>query len=148
MKALILVCLNALLIVACSPATPPQSIYVTPQCINEQSQCLFDTSFGQLSVLFNVSKITTEQEFQMIVQGDGLAADTKVSAYLEGKDMYMGKIPLFFHYDLQQQYFVSDAILGSCSEEKMTWTMWLTIAEPNSTEKTQSLSIDFTSHRG
>ncbi|GLX80270.1 hypothetical protein tinsulaeT_36100 [Thalassotalea insulae] len=137
---------SSFLFAGCSPAPKLASSYVSPQCINGQSQCQFDSTFGQFHLLFNVDKVTGEQEFQIIIQGDGLPDNLTVNAYLEGKSMYMGKIPLFFRYDAQQHHYVSDAILGSCSEPKMIWQLVLTLADA-ANNKSQTFFTDFQSYR-
>ncbi len=134
------------LLAGCSPAPKLASNYVEPQCITGQSQCQFDTRFGQFHLLFNVNKVTSEQEFQILVQGSELAENLQLTAYLEGKNMYMGKIPLFFRYDPQQDSYVSDAILGSCSEPKMSWQLVLTL-DDSTKNNSQTFFIEFQSSR-
>jgi hypothetical protein len=52
-----------------------------------------------------------------------------VVGYMEGKTMFMGKIPLFFNKEVKKNsaYFLAQTMLGSCSEDKMIWRLWLTI---------------------
>jgi hypothetical protein len=96
----ILLIWSAIILTACSPqdkvnlAAGVKSVR-TAQCIAQQSQCQFDLAGGQVQVLFNVDRIVAEQAFNMVLNYQGTQALTSVSGYLEGVNMYMGKIPLF-----------------------------------------------------
>jgi hypothetical protein len=68
-------------------------------CIIGQSKCEFALTNAKAKVLFDVEKIIAEQPFNMIVKYQGQEKLKSITGYLEGVDMYMGKIPLFF--DLQ-----------------------------------------------
>ena len=130
------------------------------QCINDQSNCEVITKFGTVLIKFNVKKIITEHPFNIRVEfkKDHLLSDNthsrylnSVAGYMEGKTMFMGKIPLFFNTkgESKANKFVAETMLGSCSEDKMTWRLWLTI-EMNGTnnEKLQTtFFIDFDSTR-
>jgi len=90
----------AILLTACSPqekVNPTVSVQSvrTAQCIAQQSQCQFDLAGGRVQVLFTVDRIVAEQAFNMVLNYQGAQALTSVSGYLEGVNMYMGKIPLF-----------------------------------------------------
>lgn len=69
------------------------------QCIVGQSKCEFALTNAKAKVLFDVEKIIAEQPFNMLVKYQGQEKLKSITGYLEGVDMYMGKIPLFF--DLQ-----------------------------------------------
>jgi hypothetical protein len=94
----------AILLTACSPqdkvnpALGVQGVH-TAQCMVQQSQCQFDLAGGQVQVLFNVDRIIAEQAFNMVLNYRGEQPLTSVSGYLEGVNMYMGKIPLFIDED-------------------------------------------------
>ncbi|MEW6992280.1 hypothetical protein AADZ91_16545 [Colwelliaceae bacterium 6441] len=129
----------------CTPQ-PESTIFVEPHCLPSQSQCKITNSFGSFDILFNVDTVITEQMFDIIIKKDSAFEKLKVTGYLEGKEMFMGKIPLFFEkYDLQTS--VSKAMLGSCTEQDMTWRMWLTIADQENAEKAVTFFIDFNSKR-
>lgn len=94
----------AILLTACSPQEKANTKVDdqsrrTAQCIAQQSQCQFDLAGGQVQVLFNVERIVAEQAFNMVLNYQGTQALTSVSGYLEGVNMYMGKIPLFIEED-------------------------------------------------
>lgn len=118
------------------------------QCLPQQSQCQFDLAIGQIDVLFDVEKIVAEQSFNMQVNFHGAETLTNITGYLEGVDMFMGKIPLFIEQrktnaaidskvrvDIKQpskkiaqrkQTFQAEVLVGSCSAQQMTWRIWLT----------------------
>jgi hypothetical protein len=109
------------------------------QCINDQSNCEVITKFGTVLIKFNVKKIITENPFNIRVEfkKDHLLSDNthsrylnSVTGYMEGKTMFMGKIPLFFNNKLgnnQDNPFMAETMLGSCSEDRMTWRIWITL---------------------
>ena len=109
------------------------------QCISDQSQCEIITKFGAVLVKFNVEKVLAELPFQIQLEfkKDHLLSDiphpkiiNSVVGYMEGKTMFMGKIPLFFNRQLEgdEDYsFIAETMLGSCSEDRMTWRIWITL---------------------
>ncbi len=137
------------LLVGCQPKADIKSIYVAPHCLVSQTQCVMASKFGEISVLFNVDEVTSEQNFSIIIAGKQLTSDIKVEAYLEGKEMYMGKIPLFFTFDPASNTFTSEALIGSCSEEKMIWQMSLKLVKDQAEGQViwQQFFIDFQSRR-
>ncbi|MBA6339793.1 hypothetical protein H4J59_02040 [Colwellia sp. MB02u-10] len=116
----------AILLTACSPqdkgntTVDVQSIR-TAQCIAQQSQCQFDLAGGQVQVLFTVDRIVAEQEFNMVLNYQGPQALTSVSGYLEGVNMYMGKIPLFIEEDFPNNK-MNNKKLDNVKPEKMDIT--------------------------
>ncbi|GAA6204351.1 hypothetical protein [Thalassotalea sp. SU-HH00458] len=133
------------LLMGCFPKK--QSVnYIAPQCLSSQSQCHVYIEQTRFDVLFNVARVTPEQTFNIIVKAKLLEDKFLVNGFLEGKEMYMGKIPLFFEKDGQGN-FVASTMLGSCAEKEMIWRMWLTISEQDNPDKAQQVFIDFTSYR-
>lgn len=154
-----------------SDATEQQTVK-NFSCIEEQSPCFVNVDNGRIDVLFDVEKITAEQSFTMKVTYQGTQAVTQVTGYLEGIDMFMGKIPLFFeehvgsnnqissvntlitsdtgknttvNSTLSHQYFTGEVLVGSCSEQMMKWRMWLVIKTND--EKEQKRMFTIVSHR-
>ena len=126
--------------------------------MQSQSTCIVNTEFGDFSVLFNISPVVSETEFKLFIEHhfskENITSKQpelkikKISAYLEGKDMFMGKIPLFFTFLGEKNIWASDAILGSCSEEVMKWVMWVTVdIQINNELKKQTFFIEFDSKR-
>jgi hypothetical protein len=152
----------SLLISGCKPATvqkPDIAQKMSPsQCIESQSQCEINTELANFSIKFSQfqlsDKIKTELPF-IIEFSDSLFNSskvseiqtlniTKVSAYLEGKDMFMGKVPVFFEKVDNNNVFQAQSLLANCSEEQMVWRLWVTV---ESGEETQNFFVDFTSQR-
>ncbi|MBA6349087.1 hypothetical protein [Colwellia sp. BRX8-9] len=130
------------------------------QCLTSQSICEIKTIFGRMLVKFNVGKVLTEHPFDIRVElkkdhllKDNFSAEDSYSVvgYMEGKTMFMGKIPLFFTEDIttEKNYFVAETMLGSCSEDNMVWRLWLTVEKKsaNNDKEQTSFFIDFQSSR-
>lgn len=137
------------------------------QCIRQQSQCFFDIADGQAKVQFNVDKIIVEQEFTLAINYSGDKTLASISGYLEGVEMYMGKIPIFLRliqakegnhnqvsddkmlsesdteiiHEERLQIFQGQVQVGSCSAEKMTWRMWLTFTTSDNQTHHKMLTI-------
>lgn len=128
-----------------------------PICLENQSECMINTQFGELSVLFNQIKITPENEFAIFVGSENIDDRFKVTGYIEGKTMYMGKIPLFFSKEKNKGFKVANTMLGSCSDKVMVWILQLTVTRApnkntdsnalNAQSKEEHFSIEFTSVR-
>jgi hypothetical protein len=141
---------------------------VAMQCLELQSQCQFDVADGHVNVLFDVNKIVAEHAFNISVNYRGVHGIKAVSGYMEGVDMFMGKIPLFLepHIGLdtiainkvasskvqalehekpiaeaQRQIFRGELLVGSCSAEQMTWKIWLTFTMADNQSHTIMLTI-------
>jgi len=161
-----------ILLAACDPHQQNKTIsdsskIGTLQCLAQQSQCQFEVANGQVQVLFDVDKIVAEQSFNLVVIYHGSEKIANISGYLEGVDMFMGKIPLFIEPYIsertinnreltdsvlpvaenaqqplkKQQVFQAEVLVGSCSAEQMTWRLWLsfTISEEESYRKMLTL---------
>jgi len=146
----------------CSPKKVELSPQIPFQCINTQTRCEITTDFGTVFVKFNVENIKTELPFsiQVTLIKDALREESinspdnlKVLGYMEGKTMFMGKIPLFFIEEeaqgKQNASHTAETMLGSCSEETMTWRLWITLEKQSQTDQSQQSTffIDFDSSR-
>lgn len=108
----------------------PQKVqYIEPRCLSGQTQCYFDSEFGQFSILFNVERALAERPFNVIVQLD-TPQNINISGHIEGRDMYMGKIPLIFDSKKEMSY-KAKVQFGSCGREKMIWRMWFILKNDN-----------------
>ncbi len=124
-------------------------------CLSSQSDCFIDTELGQYSVKFlgleEQGKLKTELPFRIQVQfrpADNSHQLRSIQSYLEGKTMFMGKVPVFFQQLPIKNKVQAETLLASCSEEVMTWRLRLTIAIDAGEEiKQQELFIDFDSKR-
>ncbi len=145
-----------LLTSACKPVGEQSSASIASalvaQCIDSQSQCEINTELANVSVKFSQhqlsDKIKTELPFfielTLIFQQSPLQGITKVSAYLEGKDMFMGKVPMFFEPTDKDNVYLAQSLLANCSEEQMVWRLWITVELK---DKTQTFFVDFSSQR-
>lgn len=145
----------------CSPKKPEQSPAIPFQCINTQTRCEVVTEFGTVLIRFNVEKVLTEFPFSIqitqinnttMIENKMIEQKMKISGYMEGKTMFMGKIPLFFKREIKDNDnspFIAETMLGSCSKDVMTWRLWLTIEKQGKIDKNQQTSffIDFDSKR-
>lgn len=147
-------------VVSCDAQEKSQQVSLPFQCLTSQSICEAKTIFGKVLVKFNVGKVLTELPFNIRVElkKDQLLNDNfsledsySVFGYMEGKTMFMGKIPLFFSEDntTEKNYFVAETMLGSCSEDNMIWRLWLTVEKKSANNDKQQTSffIDFQSSR-
>ena len=113
-------------------------------CLSLDKQCQMDLADdGQLHIYFDTQQIITETPFTAVFHYIGDNNIAHIRGYLEGVDMYMGKIPLLvdrfsgensdpFKQQLHStQVFTALLLLGSCSKKNMTWRMHLTIETTN-----------------
>jgi len=146
----ILILLLSFIILSCNPAPKIKSVNSPPRCLASQSQCVINNELGQFSVLFNVDKIHGDLPFELSIAYKSVSNDIKFSGFLEGKDMFMGKIPVFFNKLDDESRQSADVLLVNCSEEQMVWRLWITIEIPANHDKElikKSFFIDFTSSR-
>ena len=146
-----------ILLTACKPVQE-QSVnnnLKATQCITSQSACQIATKLGNVSVKFAqhqlTDKIKTELPFSMeltvLPEKEAEVKQpsiTKVSAYLEGRDMFMGKVPVFFQANEDGSSYKAESLLANCTEEQMVWRLWITLAAK---DQQQTFFVDFTSMR-
>lgn len=139
---------------ACKPKQAETTDYIEPQCLPEQSVCEIDTKFGPLAVLFNVKKVQAEVPFTISIVSDNAQELLEFTGYIEGKNMFMGKVPVFFQVnDKNQSQVDAETLLASCAEDIMTWRLWLTVKpqkgskDMSMVENLTTVFVDFTSSR-
>ena len=105
-------------------------------CLTSQSECEVNTQYGFFTVQFSgepsQAYIKTELPFYVKLKFDAKNTSIqlkRMSSYLEGKSMFMGKIPVFFEKEAKQEnnVMMAESLLASCSEEIMTWLFWFNI---------------------
>lgn len=105
-------------------------------CLTSQSECEVNTKYGRFTIQFSgepsQAYIKTELPFYVKLKFDAKNTSDQlksISSYLEGKDMFMGKIPVFFENGAKQEHnlMMAESLLASCSEEIMTWLFWFNI---------------------
>lgn len=146
---------------ACNPiqqasqkkSTHPQVPFT---CLTSQSSCEVSTDLGTFTIEFSgqvdTGKVKTELPFQIQLTFVGMAENFQlknVSSYLEGKSMFMGKIPVFFQMtENSSDTTIAQTLLASCSDEVMTWRLWFTVEVEQADKITkQDFFIDFDSKR-
>ncbi|PCI61007.1 MAG: hypothetical protein COB35_07480 [Gammaproteobacteria bacterium] len=139
------------LIFACSPAKNHQNDSVVPlsqyQCLATQSHCNIETKQGVFSVTFDRKNIKAEAPFKLLVSYKGTLQLKQVTGFMEGKTMFMGKIPLFFSQE-NKSHYIAETMVVACTEPSMVWRMWFTADlydNDMQTEVKQGFFIDFSS---
>ena len=93
-------------------------------------------------------KVKTELPFfielAQLPQQEPMKSITNATAYLEGRDMFMGKVPVFFETIGKKNIYVAESLLANCSEEQMVWRLWITVELAG---KSKTFFVDFTSQR-
>ena len=129
-------------------AIPP---FIEPKCLSSQSACLITSTYGDFSILFNVDSVFTENEFDIVLVSHSHHQIKSISAHIEGKNMFMGKIPLYFKLDKNDKTikYITKTMLGSCSEENMRWVIFFTIdkIKENGKVVNEQFSVEFDSVR-
>lgn len=150
--SILLVCLCA-----CEPKTAASNKNIqikTSQlrCLSQMSECHFTLPVGDVELLFDVDKIIAEQSVNFYVNYFGEEEIVNVSGFMEGVDMFMGKIPVFLELQNNgdtsskvKQRFQGELLFGSCSEQQMQWRMWLTFTTKD--KKTHTKMVTLISHR-
>jgi hypothetical protein len=148
-------------ILACNPIEKAsQNKSIQPQipfsCLSSQSNCELSTEVGvftiEISGQVDKGKVKTELPFQIQLTFDAINENFQVrsvSSYLEGKSMFMGKIPVFFQAaEKNNNILFAETLLASCSDEVMTWRLWFTLeVEQENVITEQTFFIDFDSQR-
>ncbi|WP_157605830.1 hypothetical protein [Rheinheimera sp. SA_1] len=65
----------------------------------------------------------------------------KVSAEMTGVSMYMGRIPLRFTFDAATGLWVSDFMLGACSDPQMIWQLKLQLTDSSGNVRQLSTEV-------
>ena len=161
MFKIIIVILFFINISACEPiqkASIKQNIQKKTSftCLKSQSECEIHTESGDFIVQFSgealQERIKTELPFQIQIKLDENNEAYRlreISSYLEGKTMFMGKIPIFFEIDKSVgNSMIAESLLASCSEEVMTWRLWVQVEIISDGKvQQQNFFIDFDSQR-
>lgn len=137
------------LLTGCDKRDERLAHFVEPKCISSQSKCEVVKTNETFKVMFNAEPVITETEFTIFLNTNTADRVVKIDAYMEGKEMFMGKIPLFFQAVENSNNFAADTLLGSCSDEKMVWIIWfdVTIERTNKVIEHEKFSIEYTSQR-
>jgi len=145
-------------LIGCTPveiSNTKKQINYDFSCVTSQNSCEIITELGDVTVQFSGAlaqgKIKTELPFYIRLKFKGTKDSyklQKVESFMEGKDMFMGKVPVFFNVSSDNNAFIAETLLASCSEEVMTWRLWFTVnIKVEGNIKQQRFFIDFDSQR-
>ncbi|QDP01209.1 hypothetical protein [Thalassotalea sp. PS06] len=113
-----------------------------PLCNFQVEPCSYEMDTTKALLTSSVEKIRPEEAFQFSLQfPEAQNAEIK-SAFIEGRDMYMGKIPVFFTSEGDK--YRSDVLLGACTEAQMVWRMTVNVVVDN---QQQRLLYDFIAYQ-
>lgn len=118
---------GAFLLFSCSENTQEQVANLPLFCLNGKTECIKRVDERSVELKADTNRVTPETPFHMIMKVDNYTGIEKVSGYMEGVSMYMGKIPLLFHFDKENQRFVAPTLVGSCSDPQMHWRVVLDV---------------------
>ncbi len=128
-KALIVVCVLVSVFVAVTfmlaPDANQQQRAVNALCWQTDTNCKISLSVGDISLVVDALPAVEEQIAVSIHVPAGLAIG---SAFIEGQNMYMGKIPLPVKQTSERQW-QGWFMLGSCSEPTMRWRITLKLKD-------------------
>jgi len=112
------------LLLACNSETKKEVAHST--CI-ENKPCNYS---GGYQISLENELITPEDEF--IIKFNAPKHIEIKQAKLEGINMYMGSIPLFFEYE--EGVWQTNAMVGACAEPIMQWRLTLDFIDTSATE--------------
>lgn len=102
------------------PQTTPPKAENDQICDLSHSPCSFSVGDVPLTARVDGVSVKAEHDFVLRLQG-GSPAITPVKAWLEGKEMFMGQIPVQF--DAGEGGWQAKAQVGSCTSATMTWLL-------------------------
>ncbi|WP_286268747.1 hypothetical protein [Thalassotalea hakodatensis] len=130
-----------MMLISCTDHKPEKTI--NPICIDGQSACVVEVLNNQVDLKFNRQRLVAETPFIMRVDSSNNSEIIKVTGYMEGENMYMGKIPLMFNAD-KEGYYEAQGFVGSCGNTGMQWRIWITVT--NNAEQSETFSITVPSY--
>lgn len=122
-------------IVACKPT---QESLPSPFC-NLQStspECTY--LLNNTAVTLHASNVNMPEEQELVLQIKGEKLGGVTHAYLEGINMYMGKIPVMFNR-ADEKTLEARIRLGACGEPQMQWALDIEFEDP----ETSNLQVEF-----
>lgn len=100
-------------------ATPPKAEN-DQICDLSHSPCSLSIGDAPLTARVEIVPVKAEHDFVLRLQG-GSPAITPVKAWLEGKEMFMGRVPVQF--EAGEGGWQAKAQVGSCTSATMTWLL-------------------------
>lgn len=134
------VVLNAIFAVGCDQnqisATPRAD--ETDLCNFHQGPCTVSVGDNIISLELAPNDAPSEKPLTFKLKLSN--APTKLDSRIEGRDMFMGVIPVNWS-ETGENTFQASAIYGSCSSDYMIWRLWLSITDKEG--NTQQTWFDF-----
>ncbi|MDO6426890.1 hypothetical protein Q4489_07710 [Thalassotalea sp. 1_MG-2023] len=127
-----------LMLVSCTDHKP--EVAIKPICIEGQSACVVEALQSQIQLTFNQQRLVAETPFIMRIDSNNNDEIIKVQGYMEGENMYMGKIPLIFIAN-SKGYYEAQGFVGSCGYKDMQWRIWITITDKHERSETLSITV-------
>ena len=111
-------------------------------CQFSQGSCTKEINGVKITLLINPKTVPSEKNIQLKLS---VNKPVKIkSARIEGRDMFMGMIPIKFN-SIKNKEFLGDAILGTCASGYMVWRLIVNI-DVNGTPST--VFYDFLADNG
>ena len=114
-----------LLIYGCNKPAEQKQSATFAVCQDFQSSCTLNLGENTFDIVFDKTKLTPEQPFTLYLRSQNGFSQNNFFGYLEGVNMYMGKIPLFFELTQSKNQLKATSMFGSCSEKQMIWRLWV-----------------------
>ncbi len=97
---------------------PVQCSLNAGECLLEENTTLSKTDKVDIAkVVLTPLPPKAEHSLQLVITG--VAKDTMISARVEGRDMFMGEIPVLFSF--KNGRWIGDFTVGSCTSKQMVW---------------------------
>ncbi|WP_286235771.1 hypothetical protein [Thalassotalea sediminis] len=94
----------------------------------------------RIFVKFNREVLLAETPFTLTVYANKKQNIKNISGFMEGDNMYMGKVPLLFAKNGEHQ-FNAQGFIGSCGKQDMQWRIWITFIEQSDKSHTFSITV-------
>lgn len=131
-----------LFICGCNKSVDQKESASLPVCQDFQSSCTLTLGDSRFEIVFDKIKLRPEQPFTLYLSTNNRFSQNNISGYLEGVNMYMGKIPLFFEPTQSKNQLKAKSMFGSCSEKQMIWRLWVVETEVGSRQVINKNYID------
>ena len=121
----LLVMILLFLLVGCKPNTPIETTdYPVDKTLCQFHQSSCDKQVDDLTVSFSLNPPHAPSEKPLTVTLSASAAIENVQMHIEGRDMFMGIIPVSLSASANNQ-FTGSLIFGSCSSDYMVWRVFV-----------------------
>ncbi|ABL99995.1 conserved hypothetical protein [Shewanella amazonensis SB2B] len=117
----------------------------TQRSVKEPGLCDFHAgecqhSLGENIIRLSLSPANAPSEKPLNFQLKSTDKLVIASSRIEGRDMFMGVIPLKWQ-QMDENTFNATAVYGSCSSDYMVWRLWLSVS--NEAGQSQQIWFDF-----